>query len=122
MGMFIVDLDFTKKDFKNLYKWIKDHNLKHVAVSIFTPELGLENFSKYKDRMITDNPSHYDYLHLVAKPTHMSVKRYYFHYYKLLIKLFLKAKREGVYDFIDYGDYIRSFISNMFRKRKNDDE
>ena len=122
MGMFILDLDFTKKDFKNLYKWIKDHNLKHVAVSIFTPELGLENFSKYKDRMITDNPSHYDYLHLVAKPTHMSVKRYYYHYYKLLIKLFLKAKREGVYDFIDYGDYIRSFISNMFRKRKNDDE
>ena len=122
MGMFIVDLNFTKKDFKELYNWIKDHNLKHVAISIFTPEMGLETYDYYKDRLITDNPSHYDYLHLVAKPTNLSVKRYYFYYYKLLIKLFLKAKKEGVYDFIDYGDYIKSFVFNIFKKRRNDDE
>lgn len=122
MGMFIIDLDFKKKDFKNLYKWIKNHNLKHVAVSIFTPELGLETYEEYKDRIITDNPSHFDYLHLVAKPSNMSVKRFYFNYYILLVKLFLKAKKEGVYDFIDYGDYIRSFIRNIFKKRCNDDE
>ena len=73
MGMFIVDLDFTRKDFKDLYKWIKEHNLKHVAISIFTPEMGLEKFSQYKDLMITDNPSHFDYLHLVAKPTNTEV-------------------------------------------------
>lgn len=123
MGMFIIDLDYTAKDFKNLYKWIKNHNLKHVAISIFTPEMETEIYNIYKDRIITNNPSHWDYLHLVAKPTKMSVKRYYFYYYKLLIKLFLKAKREGVYDFIDYGDYIRSFIKNIFKnKRSNDDE
>ena len=122
MGMFIVDLDFKRNDFKNMYKWIKEHNLKHVAISIYTPEMGLEYFKDYKDRMITDNPSHFDYLHLVCKPTNLSVKRYYLYYYILLIKLFLKAKREGVYDFIDYGDYIKSFISNIFKKRKYDDE
>ena len=123
MGMFIIDLDYTAKDFKNLYKWIKNHNLKHVAISIFTPEMGLETYDMYKDRLITNNPSHWDYLHVVAKPTKMSVKRYYFNYYKLLIKLFLKAKKEGVYDFIDYKDYIKSFIKNIFKsKRSNDDE
>ena len=122
MGLFIVDLDYTKRDFMRLFKWIVRKKLKHVAISIYTPEMGLENFARYKDRMITDNPSHFDYLHLVARPTHLSVKRYYFYYYILLISLFLRAKREGVYDFIDYGDYIRSFIANMFKKRKNDDE
>ena len=123
MGMFILDLDYTEKDFNNLYNWIKNHNLKHVAISIFTPEMGIETYDIYKDRLITNNPSHWDYLHLVAKPTKMSVRRYYFNYYKLLIKLFLKAKREGVYDFIDYKDYIKSFIQNMFKsKRRNDDE
>ena len=122
MGMFIVDLDFTKKDFKHLYKWIKNHNLKHVAISIFTPEMGLETYNNYADRIITDNPSHFDYLHLVAKPTNISVKRYYFYYYILLIKLFLKAKKDGIYDFIDYDDYIKSFISNMLKKRSNDDK
>lgn len=121
MGMFITDLDYTGKDFKKLYDWIKAHDLKHVAISIFTPEMGLETYEQYRDRIITTNPSHFDYLHLVAKPINISVRRYYFYYYVLLIKLFLKAKREGVYDFIDYGDYIRSFISNMFKARKNDD-
>lgn len=123
MGMFIIDLDYTTKDFKNLYKWIKNHSLKHVAVSIFTPEMKTETYDMYKDRIITNNPSHWDYLHLVAKPTKMSVKRYYFNYYKLLIKLFLKAQREGIYDFIDYKDYIISFVKNIFKsKRSNDDE
>lgn len=123
MGMFIIDLDYTKKDFKKLYKWIKNHSLRHVAISIYTPEMGLESFEEYKERLITDNPSHWDYLHIVAKPDNMSVKQYYFHYYVLLIKLFLKAKREGVYDFIDYKDYILSFIKNIFKtKRSNDDQ
>lgn len=123
MGMFIIDLDFTAKDFNNLYNWIKSHNLKHVAISIFTPEMKTETYDIYRDRLITSNPSHWDYLHLVAKPTKMSVKRYYFNYYKLLIKLFLKAQREHVYDFIDYKDYILSFVKNMLKsKRSNDDE
>jgi radical SAM superfamily enzyme YgiQ (UPF0313 family) len=123
MGMFIIGLDYTTKNFKNLYKWIKSHHLKHVAISIYTPEMGIESYNTYKDSLITDNPSHWDYLHLVAKPDKMSVKRYYFNYYKLLIKLFLKAQREGVYDFIDYKDYIKSFIKNIFKsKRSNDDE
>ena len=123
MGMFIIDLDYTTKDFKNLYKWIKNHNLKHVAISIFTPEMETETYDMYKNRIITNNPSHWDYLHLVAKPIKMSVRKYYFNYYKLLIKLFLKAQREGVYDFIDYKDYIISFVKNIFKsKRSNDDE
>ena len=123
MGMFIVGLEDKPKDFRLLYKFVKENHLRHVAISIYTPELGLENFAEYESRLITDNPSHWDYLHLVAKPKYMGVRRYYFHYYLLLIRLFLKAKREGVYDFIDYGDYIRSFIKNMFQnKRENDDE
>lgn len=123
MGMFIVDIDYTAKDFTNLYKWIKRYKLKHVAISIFTPEMGMENYSEYKNKLITSNPSHWDYLHLVVKPTKISIRRYYYHYYKLLIKLFLKAQKEGVYDFIDYKDYIISFIKNIVKiKRKNDDE
>lgn len=123
MAMFIIDLNYTPKDFKNLYEWIKIYKLKHVAISIFTPEMGIETYEEYKNKLITNNPSHWDYLHVVAKPSKISVRRYYFCYYKLLIKLFLKAKKEGVYDFIDYKDYIASFIKNIIKlKRSNDDE
>lgn len=123
MGMFIVGPDDTPGDFKRLYQWVKAQQLKHVAISIFTPEMGTADYERYRDRLITDNPSHWDYLHLVTRPSKMSVKRYYLHYYQLLIRLFLKAKRDGVYDFIDYGDYIMSFLRNiLLTKRSNDDE
>ena len=118
MGMFILDLDFEKKDFKNLYKWIKEHKLKHVAVSIYTPEMGMETSDQYKDRMITDNPGHYDYMHLVCKPDVLSVSAYYRAYYTLLVKLLLKAQKDGIYDFLDYGFYVRSFIANLLGKKR----
>lgn len=122
MGMFIIDLGFRAKDFRALYQWIAAYQVRNVALSIFTPELGTPTYEQYRDRIITENPSHFDYLHLVAKPDHMRVGSFYFHYYILLIRLFLKARREGVYDFIDYGDYIRSFVGNILRrKRRNDD-
>lgn len=122
MGMFILDLDFMSKDFKDMYRFARTNGLKHVALSIYTPEMGLENFDSYKERMITDNPSHFDYLHLVARPSNMSVRTFYFYYYSLLIRFFLRAKRQGIYDFIDYGDYVKSFIRNIFFTRRNDNE
>ena len=114
MAMFILGLDFRGKDFRDLYAYIEKHHLRHVAVSIYTPELGLDTEEEY----ISDDPSDFDYLHLVCKPKYLSVRMWYLHYYILLIRLFLKGRREGVYDFIDYGAYIRSFIGNIFRRRK----
>ncbi|MBR5755634.1 MAG: radical SAM protein [Erysipelotrichaceae bacterium] len=111
MAMFILGLDFTGKDFRDLYRFIERNDLKHVAVSIYTPELGTGTDYEY----ITDDASRFDYLHLVAKPTGMSVAGYYMHYYILLIKLFMKGRRDDVYDFLDYGYYIRTFIENIFR-------
>lgn len=122
MALFIVDLDFKRRDFHDLYRWIKAHKLKHVAVSIYTPEPGLESFAEYKDTLLTDDMRYYDYLHLVCKPKNLPVGEYYREYYLLLIRLFMKAKREGVYDFIDYGYYIRTFWRGFFglKGKKNE--
>jgi len=115
MGMFIVDLDFTPDDFRSIYKWAVKNDLKHAAVSIFTPEMHTELIKEYKDRLITRDPADWDYLHVVAEPTRMSVKKYYFHYHILLIRLFLRAWRQGIYDFIDYRFFIGSMVKNLFR-------
>jgi radical SAM superfamily enzyme YgiQ (UPF0313 family) len=115
MGMFIVDLDFEAKDFRNIYKWIKKHDLKHAAISIFTPEMSSELFEQYRSRLITRDPSHWDYLHVVARPSKMSVKKYYMYYHILVVKLFIKGWREGIYDFLDYGFYIKSMLKNLFK-------
>lgn len=115
MGMFIVDLDFTAKDFRSISKWIRQHHVRHTAISIFTPELNSTLYEEYRERIITDDPSHWDYLHVVARPEHMSVKRYYMYYHLLVVRLFLRAWRQGVYDFLDYGFFIRSMLKNLFR-------
>jgi len=115
MGMFIVDLDFAPRDFADLYRWIKKHKLKHTAISIFTPEMSSELMEEYRDRLVTEDPEEWDYLHVVAKPSKLSVKNYYFHYHVLVAKLFIKGWREGIYDFLDYGFFIRSILKNMFR-------
>lgn len=115
MGMFIADLDFSPSDFLKLYRWICRNRLSHAAVSILTPELDSPMFEEYRHRIISNDPTEWDYLHVVAKPGKMSVKKYYFYYHVLMIKLFIRGWREGIYDFLDYGSYIKSFIKNMFR-------
>lgn len=113
MGMFIVDLDFTRADFFRIYKWIRQHGLRHTAISIYTPEMSSEQYAKYRSRLITNDPAQWDYLHVVAKPEKMSVRRYYLYYHILVVLLFLKGKRDGIYDFLDYGFYIRSMLKNL---------
>ena len=73
-----------------------------------------ECIKEYRDRLITHDPSHWDYLHVVAKPSRISVREYYFHYHILLIKLFLRAWRQGIYNFIDYKFFIGSMLKNLF--------
>lgn len=115
MGMFITDLDFEAKDFRSIYKFTRKNKLKHVAISIYTPELDSVLYEQMKDRIISDNPEHYDYLHVVAKPGKMSLKGYYFHYHVLVVRLFIRANIDGIYSFLDYGYYIKSIIKNMFK-------
>lgn len=118
MAMFILDLDYTSVDFRRLYRWISIHDLKHVAVSIFTPEFGLETYDTYESRILTQDITKFDYMHVVARPEKMTVQHYYAAYYFLLVRLFLKAKRDGVYDgFMDYDSYIRFFLKRMGRKK-----
>ena len=87
-----------------------------LLLPIFTPIRGTKVYEEYKEKLITNNPEHFDYLHVTFNPTKISVRKYYLYYYILLIKLFLLAKKQGVYDFIDYGYYIKSFIKNIFKK------
>ena len=114
MGMLIVDLEFTRKDFINMYKWIKRIGLKHVALSIFTPLPGSVLYKDYEDKIITSDLTKFDYIHLVVKPTKISEKLYYLYYYILVFNL---AKKYGIYDFMDYKKLKKDFFT-LLTKRK----
>lgn len=115
-GMMIIDLDFTHKDFVNIYKWIKKVGLKRYAMSIYTPLPGSVLYKKYEGKIITKDLTKFDFIHVVAKPTNMSVARFYWNYYILVIKLFNLVKKYGTYDFIDIKKWKKEYTKFLFKK------
>ena len=104
--MLITDLDFRAKDFREMYNFVRDLNVRHMAVSIYTPIPGTELYEQYKDKLLTDNPENFDYMHLVTAPRRMGIRQYYFHYYLMITRMFLLSYKRGVYDFLDYKEYL----------------
>ncbi len=117
MGLFIVDIDFTPKDFNNMYKWIKKSGLKRLGYSIYTPLPGSDLAKQYEGKYIENDLTKFDYIHTVVKPTKMSIRKFYFHYYKLVIKSFLLVKKYGTYDYIDINKWIKEFFKQIFKKK-----
>ena len=115
MGMFIIDINFKRKDFKNLYNWICKNNVKHVALSIYTPLPGSKLYEKEKSNLITNDLTKWDYINLVLKPTNISIRKFYLYYYILVIKLFKKAKKENVYSFIDFKKFKKEFLKLVIK-------
>lgn len=115
--MLIVDLDFRARDFKDMYCFVRDMNVRHTAVSIYTPIPGTALYEQFKDKLLTKNPENYDYMHLVVKPRRMSVRSYYFCYYAMLAAMFLLSYKRGVYKFLNYKEYFLYAIRSAFLAR-----
>lgn len=93
-GTMIMDMDFTKKDFRNLYRWIKRVNLTFVNLQPFTPLKGTKPYDAYKDKLIVNREEFekWDLAHLVLKPEMMTIRQYYFQMILLYYKITLRPK------------------------------
>ncbi|MCL2873385.1 MAG: cobalamin-dependent protein [Defluviitaleaceae bacterium] len=78
-GTFILGLEWVKKDFNALSKWIKKLGLVFVNLQPLTPLKRTELYEKYKSDFIIseDKYEKWDLAHLVVKPTNISVRKYY---------------------------------------------
>lgn len=114
IGLMIADIDYTKKDFDRLYRWIRKNRLSYVTVSIFTPIPGTVLFEKHKDEITSRNIEDWDFLHLVMKPTNISSAEFYLYFYILFLRLYRIAKKSGAYSFIDYSFY-KSMLSRYLK-------
>ena len=91
-GTLILGIDWSKKDFDNLYKWIKKINIKFVNLQPFTPMPGTELFDEYKEKLIIPRTEYekWDLAHLVVAPSKMSVRAFYYNTLKLYLKCILR--------------------------------
>lgn len=94
-ALFMVKPDYRIKDFKDLYKFIKDNKIEVYTISILTPIKGTKDYELLKKKLTTQNPRKFDFLHLVLKPT-IPKWMFYLLFYSVHARLF-KSKRVWKY-------------------------
>jgi radical SAM superfamily enzyme YgiQ (UPF0313 family) len=93
-GTFIIGADWTKGDFKGLKAFIRRNHLQFVNLQPLTPMPGTALFPQYADQLVIPRTEYYawDMAHLVIKPTHLSLRQYYFEIVKLYYSITLHPK------------------------------
>lgn len=78
-GTFIIPLDFTKKDFKDLRNWLIKNNIIFINLQPLTPLKGTDIYKEYSNELIVNEEEYekWDMAHIVLKPQMMSIRRYY---------------------------------------------
>lgn len=90
-ALFMVQPDYSFKDFRKLHHFIKKNKIEVFTISILTPIKGTDNYEISKDNLITKDPRRFDFMHLVFKPKLPKVL-FYLLFYSIHIRL-LKSKR-----------------------------
>ena len=90
----IMPLDFTKRDFKELTQWLKSLNVRFVNLQPLTPLPGTDIFHEYTDKLLVKREDHqvWDMAHVVLKPEHMSIRRFYIEILKAYYKVIMRPK------------------------------
>lgn len=103
-GTFILGLDWTKKDFNALAKWIKKLGLVFVNLQPLTPLRGTELYEQYKKDFIIKEEEYekWDLAHLVVRPSKISVRKYYWYTMLLYYKITVNPK-SAIYMIKKYG-------------------
>ncbi len=96
---FIVDPDFTDKDFDRLFRYVNDTSLYRPAYPVLTPLPGTELYKKTAADLAIKDYDFFDFAHSVL-PTKLTRKRFYHRLARLYnesysVKRFMKFKREA---------------------------
>jgi radical SAM superfamily enzyme YgiQ (UPF0313 family) len=94
-ALFMVQPEYTLRDFMKLYRFIKNNNIDVYTVSILTPIKGTQDYNLLKDKLIVDNPEKFDFLHLVLK-SRLPKWLFYMLFYGVHVRL-LTSKRVWKY-------------------------
>ena len=94
----ILGVEWTKKDFNQLYDFIKCNRLIFVNLQPLTPMPATPYFEQYKDHLLIPYQQHekWDMAHMVIAPTKLSVRAYYLEIFKLYYKITLNPRSVAI--------------------------
>lgn len=114
-GLFIVNTNMTKKDFKSLYQYLISRDVI-PTISVFTPMQGSAMYSQYKDKLVNKDVTKQDLFHCLIQPEHMSIGAFTRQYYKLSLKVAWKKRHHELYSTINYFNALWHIIKTVMIK------
>lgn len=90
----IIPLDFTKRDFNQLTEWLKTLNVRFVNLQPLTPLPGTDIFNEYIDKLLVKREDYevWDMAHVILKPEHMTIRKFYMEILKSYYKVVMRPK------------------------------
>lgn len=90
----IIPLNFSKGDFNDLTGWLKSLNVRFVNLQPLTPLPGTDIFHEFTDQLLVKREEHevWDMAHVILKPEHMTIKRFYIEILKVYYKVVMRPK------------------------------
>ncbi|WP_028830248.1 B12-binding domain-containing radical SAM protein [Proteocatella sphenisci] len=90
----ILPMDFTKKDFRDLAKWLTAMKVTFVNLQPLTPIPGTDIFKDYEKHLLVPRQEYtmFDMAHVILKPSHMSVRQFYIEILKGYYKVVMRPK------------------------------
>lgn len=76
---FMINPEYEKSDFRLLARYIRDLKLKFPRIFVLTPLPGTDYYADVKERMITEDPDLFDFVHTHLK-TKLPIKTFYREY------------------------------------------
>jgi radical SAM superfamily enzyme YgiQ (UPF0313 family) len=116
IALMMVSHEATHKDFDDLYAWTVKNDIHYITISMFTPIPGTPLYEAYQDQLVSHDIEDWDFLHLVLEPTNMTKAQFYRAYYKLFIKLYRRAKKQGIYNFMDF-EYYKQLLGYYLKRQ-----
>jgi radical SAM superfamily enzyme YgiQ (UPF0313 family) len=79
---FILRPEFTKDDFAELRRYCRSIDLSFASFAVLTPLPGTDLLDEVEDRLLTDQPEFFDFIHTVL-PTTLPLEDFYEQYFRL---------------------------------------
>ncbi len=110
---FVVEPSFTHLDFEQLITYVRKLKISYPALSILTPLPGTALYEQTKDRLLTNDPKFFDFMHTVL-PTTLPLKEFYSEYAQALMKatpILRYMKFIGKFEFKRRLPYMRKMLN-----------
>ena len=82
---FIVRPEFTASDFAALRDYCRELDLSFVSCAVLTPLPGTDLYAEVRDRLVTDDPAYFDFIHTLL-PTTLPLETFYREHHDLYAK------------------------------------